>query len=509
MHTFWKTINILLLSGILLIGVLLVGTLAPIPGNFKVKIVKSGSMEPAIMTGSIVIIKPESVYQVGDVVTFGADTKTQIPTTHRIIEMGDSPLGASIRTKGDANNSPDAHPTPLSEVRGKVLFTIPYVGYLLDFARKPIGFALLVGIPAFAVIVDEVSKILAEVKRLRKKKNDGDRPSCENKSVQKEDTPLPSRTQVVETKKQPPRGLASFAPREIAFAINAETTAPMVQSKKANMLPFQVLFALLLPVITLGALASVGSTISYFSDAEASIGNFLKADPLGFVVTLPGSPSIDMESGTAYISPLFTPDEDSEPIQYSLTSYMTGGDTTLCGLINMESTSTFMYSGPLLLLATGMTTTTGMLPLHFTLPDGYAANENTSCFVDLIFTGRNASADVGQGYSFTQHLPVQFFVPANVPQSAFSPPAETLPIPIVTEEGTASTTPEQSFVPPSEPAPESDAASSSEEVLPPTIPTDDISATSSEVVLPEEIPPSEVAPLLETTDINQIVTPTT
>ena len=153
----------------------------------------------------------------------------------------------------------------------------------------------------------------------------------------------------------------------------------------------------------------------------------------------------------------------------------------------MESTSTFMYSGSLLLLATGMTTTTGMLPLHFTLPDGYAANENTSCFVDLIFTGRNASAGVGQGYSFTQHLPVQFFVPANVPQSAFSPPVETLPIPIVTEEGTASTTPEQSFVPPSEPAPESDAASSSEEVLPPTIPTDDISATSSEVVLPEEI----------------------
>ncbi len=509
MHTFWKTINILLLTGILLVGVLLVGTMVPIPGNFKVKIVKSGSMEPAIMTGGIVVIKPEAVYKVGDVVTFGADTKTQIPTTHRIIEMGDSPLGASIRTKGDANNAPDARPTPLSEVRGKVLFTIPYVGFLLDFARKPIGFALLVGLPALAVIVDEVSKILAEVKRLRKKKHDDDSSSGEDKRVGKDDRPLSVHAQVVETKKQPPRGLASFAPREIAFAVAAETAAPVVRSKKANMLPFQVLFALLLPVITLGALASVGSTISYFSDAELSIGNYLKADPLGFAVVLPGSSSIDMQSGSAYLLPEFTPSAESEPIQYSLTSYMTGGDTTLCGLINVEATSTFNYSGSLLLLATGMTTTMGVLPLYFTLPDGYAANENTSCFVDLIFTGKNASAGPGQGYSFTEHLPVQFFVPASVPQDAFSPPAEILSAPVVIEGGEASDTPEQAFVPPSEPAPESDAASSSEEVLPPTIPTDDISPTSSEVVLPEEIPPSEVAPLLETTDINQIVTPTT
>src|SRR3989338_8215020 len=58
--------------------------LLPIKGNIEIKIVKSGSMEPAIKTGSIVVIKPASLYGVGDVITFGEDSRTTYPTTHRI-----------------------------------------------------------------------------------------------------------------------------------------------------------------------------------------------------------------------------------------------------------------------------------------------------------------------------------------------------------------------------------------------------------------------------------------
>ena len=479
MHTFWKTINILLLGGILAIGVLLVGTLVPIPGNFKVKIVKSGSMEPAIMTGSIVIIKPESSYHVGDVVTFGADTKTQIPTTHRIIEMGDSPLGASIRTKGDANDAPDAHPTPLNEVRGKVLFTIPYVGFLLDFARKPIGFGLLVGLPALAVIVDEVGKIIAEIKRLRKKKHDSDSFGGNSNAMSMEpETPLAHQERVVSTKRIP-IGLAPV-PREMPLAFAQVAPDARAVQKKSHMLPLQVLFALVLPLMTLGALSSVGSTISYFSDSESSIGNYLKADPLGFAVSLSGPSSVDMSSGVANVEPVFTPSEGSEPIQYSLMSYMTGGDTTLCGLLNMEATSTFSYSGSLLLLATGMTTTTGALPLQFTLPPGYAANENTACFVDLIFTGRNASAAPGQGYSFTEHLPLQFFVPANVIQEQGSAAAI-----VDTLEGdmTPTTTP-QIVLPPQEELPASTTESMPTEIVEPPLPLVETPADTLEVIPP-------------------------
>src|SRR3989344_8480556 len=69
---------------IAIVGLLLIA-LFPIKNNYQIKIVQSGSMEPDIKTGSVVIIKPSSNYAVGDVVTFGKDTKTDIPTTHRIV----------------------------------------------------------------------------------------------------------------------------------------------------------------------------------------------------------------------------------------------------------------------------------------------------------------------------------------------------------------------------------------------------------------------------------------
>jgi signal peptidase len=155
----------------LLVGVtgLFLTTLLPIPGNIEVKIVKSGSMEPTILTGSIVVVKPQESYAVGDVVTFGEDTARQIPTTHRIIaEMG----AAAFQTKGDANEEADPQAITANDIIGRVVLAAPYVGYVLDFARQPIGFTLMIGIPAGIIVVDELMKIYAEVRRMRGKKRD-------------------------------------------------------------------------------------------------------------------------------------------------------------------------------------------------------------------------------------------------------------------------------------------------------------------------------------------------
>src|SRR3989344_1742628 len=87
---------------IVIVGLLLIA-LFPIKGNYQIKIVQSGSMEPDIKTGSVVIIKPSSVYKVGDVVTFGKDTKKDIPTTHRIVSSRAQDGVIMFTTKGDAN----------------------------------------------------------------------------------------------------------------------------------------------------------------------------------------------------------------------------------------------------------------------------------------------------------------------------------------------------------------------------------------------------------------------
>ena len=159
-------------AAVVVLGLLLLTSLIPIPGNIEVKIVQSGSMEPAIKTGALVVIKPSDEYRVDDVIMFGEDTKTKVPTTHRIVADEVRSGVFYYTTKGDANEDPDPQQVKQSEVIGKVLFSIPYLGYVLDFAKKPLGFALLIGVPAAIVVFDEVANILRETRKLKMKKED-------------------------------------------------------------------------------------------------------------------------------------------------------------------------------------------------------------------------------------------------------------------------------------------------------------------------------------------------
>lgn len=169
MNTLFSIAYYAFLLAVTSLGLLLVATLIPIPGNIAVKIVQSGSMEPAIKTGSIIIIKPQESYSIGDIITFGKESATKIPTTHRIVADIISEGQIRYETKGDANEERDAGSIPKDEVVGKVLFSIPYIGYLLDLAKKPWGFVLLIGIPATIVVIDEVSSIIKETRHLRRR----------------------------------------------------------------------------------------------------------------------------------------------------------------------------------------------------------------------------------------------------------------------------------------------------------------------------------------------------
>lgn len=54
-------------------------------------------------------------------------------------------------------------------VTGKAVSTIPYVGYIGYFVRTPIGFILLIIIPASLIIIMEIRNIIREVKKQNKK----------------------------------------------------------------------------------------------------------------------------------------------------------------------------------------------------------------------------------------------------------------------------------------------------------------------------------------------------
>jgi signal peptidase len=160
-----KIIYYIIIGFLGLIALLLIISVLPISGNFKVMTVLSGSMEPEIKTGSIIVVKPTDEYRIGDIITFNSTKRNTPPITHRIIEMKVIEGAPVYITKGDTNNAPDTREIKDIDIVGKVLLDIPYMGFVVDFARKPLGFMLIIGIPAVAIIGDEVLKIIKEVKK--------------------------------------------------------------------------------------------------------------------------------------------------------------------------------------------------------------------------------------------------------------------------------------------------------------------------------------------------------
>ena len=168
MTKIFKIIYYLVIAFLVAIALLFIVSAFPITGNIKVLSVLSGSMDPAIHTGSIVVVKPVSTYKIGDIITFGPNTKTQVPTTHRIYDMKVIEGKLQYITKGDANNAPDQKVVLKEEILGKVLLDIPYLGFAVDFTKKPIGFILIIGVPAVAIIADEIKKIFKETNKKNK-----------------------------------------------------------------------------------------------------------------------------------------------------------------------------------------------------------------------------------------------------------------------------------------------------------------------------------------------------
>lgn len=163
-----KIIYYIVLAFILATAVLLIVSIFPITGNIKVLIVLSGSMEPAVHTGSVVVVRQAVNYKVGDIITFGPNTKNQVPTTHRIAEIRVQEGQTIYKTRGDANNAEDMKEVFGKDVIGKVYISVPYAGYIVDFVRKPLGLVLVVVLPAIFIVYDEVRKIVSEIKKIRK-----------------------------------------------------------------------------------------------------------------------------------------------------------------------------------------------------------------------------------------------------------------------------------------------------------------------------------------------------
>ena len=124
----WNLISTLLVLAVVAIAILLAGVKLV---GLEPLIVQSGSMEPDYPTGSIVYIQdvdPADLKQ-WDVITYRLTDTTL--STHRIIELVEVDGQTMFRTKGDANDSADEGYVAPSQVVGKTLFAIPYLGFFV------------------------------------------------------------------------------------------------------------------------------------------------------------------------------------------------------------------------------------------------------------------------------------------------------------------------------------------------------------------------------------------
>lgn len=115
-------------------------------------IVLSGSMEPAISTGSIVLVDTtEKDYRIGDIISY--KIKDQI-VTHRIVKM-DTGI---YKTKGDSNEIEDSISLNESQIIGKVKGSIPRLGYLISYLKSKQIVLLLIAILFLSNLFDVLSE---------------------------------------------------------------------------------------------------------------------------------------------------------------------------------------------------------------------------------------------------------------------------------------------------------------------------------------------------------------
>lgn len=126
--------------------------------GYKPFIVLSGSMEPAIQAGDLIITKVIEAEKVaeGDIIAFQAEKNTIV--THRVTDVR-TEEGLSFLTRGDANTGADAKAVGVGELEGIYLCRLAGVGNFAMFLQTPLGMLLFVITPlCLFILYDVVSR---------------------------------------------------------------------------------------------------------------------------------------------------------------------------------------------------------------------------------------------------------------------------------------------------------------------------------------------------------------
>ena len=123
--------------------------------------VLTNSMAPKYAPGTYLVVKPTtfSDLKAGDVITFQLESGKPAVETHRVVGFGTTQSGEkTLITKGDNNDITDPNPVREPQVKGKLLYAVPYVGYVANALGNSgrglwvtVGAACLIGYGALLI----------------------------------------------------------------------------------------------------------------------------------------------------------------------------------------------------------------------------------------------------------------------------------------------------------------------------------------------------------------------
>ena len=113
----------------------------PHTGRYRTVTVLTGSMTPGMPPGSMAVVVPikPSAIRLGDVLTFEAPLADRPVVTHRVVEVVEHGAHPVIRTKGDANATPDPWTARLAGTTAwRRVAVIPRAGSAIHSLRSPL-----------------------------------------------------------------------------------------------------------------------------------------------------------------------------------------------------------------------------------------------------------------------------------------------------------------------------------------------------------------------------------
>lgn len=134
--------------------------------------VLTGSMRPTMPPGTLIGVKPVDVdrIRIGDVITYQLESGLPAVVTHRVVSLSQTGDGRrTLRTQGDDNSAPDEDAVLPEQVRGVVVYSVPYLGYpgsLVTGETRSV-FVIVLGT---AVLVYGAIALIRDLRRGRREK---------------------------------------------------------------------------------------------------------------------------------------------------------------------------------------------------------------------------------------------------------------------------------------------------------------------------------------------------